>query len=49
MDARPRPISFGSCCTPSVGKLDRRTVACLMTLLSMPSICRSVKTQRCVA
>ncbi len=38
-EARPRPISFGGCCTPSVKKLDRMPlVACLMALVSMPSI-----------
>ena len=52
MDAMPRLISFGGRCTPSIKKFDKRPVACLMALLSMPSIsvsCRSVKTPRCVA
>ena len=37
-DGRPRPISFGSRCTSSVGKLERRPLPCLGALFSMPSI-----------
>jgi hypothetical protein len=35
---RPRPASFRGICTPSVEKLGRRLIACLIVLLSMPSI-----------
>jgi hypothetical protein len=38
VDGRPRPISFGSRCTSSVGKLERRPLPCLGALFSMPSI-----------
>ena len=49
---RPRPASFRGVCTPSMGKLDRRPMACLIALLSIPSIlvsCTSLNTPRCVA
>jgi hypothetical protein len=49
---RPRPASFNGRCTPSVGKLGRRFIACLVALLSMPSIvvcCLSLNTPRYVA
>ena len=51
-DGMPRSISLGGLCIPSVGKSERRHVACLRDLFSMPSIsvsCRSLKTPRWVA
>ena len=49
---RPRPAYFSGRCTPSVGKSERRFIACFMALLSMPSMvvsCPSLNIPRCVA
>ncbi len=49
---RPKPVSFRGRCTPSVRKFGKMTIACLLALLSMPSIvvsCLSLSTLRCVA
>ena len=52
MGGRPRPASFRDFCTPSEGKFGRRPIACLIDLLSIPSMvvsCLSLNTPRCVA
>ena len=52
MGASPRPAFLRGSWTPSMGKLGSRPIACLMALLSMPSIvvrCRSFKNPRCAA
>ena len=53
MGGSPRPISVGGRCTPSVGKLERISIACcLVALFIIPSmlVCyRSLKTLRYVA
>jgi hypothetical protein len=49
---RPRLASFRGLCAPSVGKLGRKSRACLIALLRMPSMvvsCLSLNTPRCVA
>ena len=52
MGGRPRPASFRGVCTPSEGTFGRRSIACLIALLSTPSMVvsgLSLNTPRCVA
>ncbi len=52
MGACPGPDSLSGICTPSVGKIGNSPMACLLALLSMPSMvvsCRLLKSPRSAA